>query len=559
MIAMKLTRRQWLTLSASASAGAVVTPVWAQALLRQNPTDLTKRTVRVAVSGLGINGTLSTLREQSNVGKRVLPSIMEPVIASDVLGDLSLQPGLAESWTRISDRVLEVRLRRGVKFHNGDEMTAEDVVFSFGPETMFGDTQPHRGDGIKTIRLDTASAKRTQGTQCPPEVAAVGRRLWPSLEKVEKVDDYTVRFVNALPDVTLEGRLSRMGCDVISKRHYLETGNWHTWAAAPVGTGPFKVKEYKKDQYLVLEKHVDYWQGAAEVDEVHFIVVPEVASRLNGMLAGEYDFATDIPTDQAKTVENSGKLEFVGGPILNHQITCFNKEHPVLKDPRVRLAMSHAIDRQLIVDMMWDGRTQVPKGLQFEFYADMFAKNHQVPAYNPDKARRLLKEAGYQGQVIPYRVLNNYYTGQLQKAQIMTEMWRAVGLNVEMQMVENWSQIHDKSKPKGIRDWSNSAGYNDPVSSLVNQHGPNGQQQQFGEWSNEEFNRLSAELETSTDHAARQRIYERMLHIAEYEDPAFIVVHQTAAFYAKRKDIQWKWSPSFYMDFRRGNTTKVAA
>ena len=556
---MKLTRRQWLTLSASASAGAVVTPVWAQALLRQNPTGLTKRTVRVAVSGLGINGTLSTLREQSNVGKRVLPSIMEPVIASDVLGDLSLQPGLAESWTRISDRVLEVRLRRGVKFHNGDEMTAEDVVFSFGPETMFGDTQPHRGDGIKTIRLDTASAKRTQGTQCPPEVAAVGRRLWPSLEKVEKVDDYTVRFVNALPDVTLEGRLSRMGCDVISKRHYLETGNWHTWAAAPVGTGPFKVKEYKKDQYLVLEKHVDYWQGAAEVDEVHFIVVPEVASRLNGMLAGEYDFATDIPTDQAKTVENSGKLEFVGGPILNHQITCFNKEHPVLKDPRVRLAMSHAIDRQLIVDMMWDGRTQVPKGLQFEFYADMFAKNHQVPAYNPDKARRLLKEAGYQGQVIPYRVLNNYYTGQLQKAQIMTEMWRAVGLNVEMQMVENWSQIHDKSKPKGIRDWSNSAGYNDPVSSLVNQHGPNGQQQQFGEWSNEEFNRLSAELETSTDHAARQRIYERMLHIAEYEDPAFIVVHQTAAFYAKRKDIQWKWSPSFYMDFRRGNTTKVAA
>lgn len=556
---MKLTRRQWLTLSASASAGAAVTPVWAQAQLRQNPTGLTKRTVRVAVSGLGVNGTLSTLREQSNVGKRVLPSIMEPVIASDVLGDLSLQPGLAESWTRISDRVLEVRLRRGVKFHNGDEMTAEDVVFSFGPETMFGDTQPHRGAGIKTIRLDTASAKRTQGTQCPPEVAAVGRRLWPSLEKVEKVDDYTVRFVNALPDVTLEGRLSRMGCDVISKRHYLETGNWHTWAAAPVGTGPFKVKEYKKDQYLVLEKHVDYWQGAAEVDEVHFIVVPEVASRLNGMLAGEYDFATDIPTDQAKTVESSGKLEFVGGPILNHQITCFNKEHPVLKDPRVRLAMSHAIDRQLIVDMMWDGRTQVPKGLQFEFYADMFAKNHQVPAYNPDKARRLLKEAGYQGQVIPYRVLNNYYTGQLQKAQIMTEMWRAVGLNVEMQMVENWSQIHDKSKPKGIRDWSNSAGYNDPVSSLVNQHGPNGQQQQFGEWSNEEFNRLSAELETSTDHAARQRIYERMLHIAEYEDPAFIVVHQTAAFYAKRKDIQWKWSPSFYMDFRRGNTTKVAA
>lgn len=555
---MKLSRRQWLTWSASALATAVVSPAWAQS----KSTDAagnTRRVLRVAVPGLSTGGTLSTLREQSNVGRRVLPSILEPVIAMDVLGDMSLQPGIAESWSRISDSELEVRLRRGVKFHNGDEMTAEDVVFSFGPQTMFGDTQPHRGEAAKTIRTDNASASRSSGTQCPPEVAAVGRRLWPSLERVEAIDRYTVRFVNAMPDLTMEGRLARMGCDVINKRNYLEAGDWQVWAAAPVGTGPFKVKEYKKDQYLILEKHADYWGGAPEVDEVQFLVVPEVASRINGMMAGEYDFATDIPTDQAKTVEKSGKLEFVGGPIINHQITCFDKQHPVLKDPRVRLALAHAIDRQLIVDMMWDGRTVVPQGLQFEFYGDMFARNHKTPAYDPQAARRLLKEAGYKGEVIPYRVLNNYYTGQLQKAQIMVEMWREVGLNVQIQMVENWSQVYDATTQRGIRDWSNSAGYNDPVSSLVNQHGPNGQQQQKGEWSNAEFNRLSAELETSTDPAQRKRIYERMLRIAEYEDPAFMVVHQTAAFYAKRKDLQWKWSPSFYMDFRQGNTTEVRA
>ncbi|MVW71158.1 MULTISPECIES: ABC transporter substrate-binding protein [unclassified Bordetella] len=552
---MNISRRQWLAFTAGVITTAVSTPGWAQH--RDQPSG-GKRILRIAVSGISNNGTLSTLREQSNVGKRVLPSLLEPLIAMDVLGDLSLQPGLAQSWRRIDDKTIEISLRRGVRFHNGDEMTAEDVAFSFGPDVMFGDTPPHRGEGAKTIRTDNAAAHRASGTRCPAEVAAVGRRLWPSLEAVEVLDPYTVRFVNAVPDLTLEGRLARMGCDIISKRQYQEAGDWQAWASAPVGTGPFKVKTYKKDQHLILEKHADYWGGAPEVDEVHFYEVPEVASRINGMLAGEYDFATDIPTDQIKTIESASKLEAVGGPIINHQITCFDKHHPVLADPRVRRAMAHAIDRQLIVEMMWGGRTVVPQGLQFEFYGEMFDRNHHTPEYNPELAQRLLKEAGYQGEVIPYRVLNNYYTGQVQKAQIMVEMWRSVGLNVQMQMVENWSQIYDASSPRGIRDWSNSAGYNDPVSSLVNQHGPNGQQQQKGEWNNEEFNRLSGLLETSTDPAERQRVYARMLRIAEYEDPAYLVVHQTAAFYAKRKDIHWKWSPTFYMDFRRGNTAEVS-
>ena len=551
---MKLNRREMIGLTASLLT-TMALPAWA------NPSKPSgeKRIIRIAASGLTINGTLATLREQSNVGRRILPSILEPVIATDVLGDQSLQPGIIESWKRISDSVIELTLRKGVIFHNGDEMTAEDVAFSFSPQVMFGDTQPHRGDGAKTIRADDHARSSTTGTQCPPEVAAVGRRLWPSLEEVKIIDPLTVQFINAVADPTLEGRLTRMGCDVISKRHYLESGDWHAWAAAPVGTGPFKVKEHKAHQHLILERHAQYWGDTPEVDEVHFYEVPELASRINGMLAGEYDFATDIPTDQIQTVEGSGKLEFVGGPITNHQITCFDKAHPVLQDPRVRLALAHAVDRQMIVDMMWDGRTVVPKGLQFDFYGPMLVEEHNAPAYDPDRARQLLKEAGYNGEVIPYRVLNNYYTGQVQKAQIMAEMWRAVGINVDIQMVENWSQVYDQSSPRGIRDWSNSAGFNDPVSSLVQQHGPNGQQQQIGEWTNEEFNRLSAVLENSTDQNERKQAFARMLQIAEYEDPAFMVVHQTAAFYAKRKDIDWKWSPTFYTDFRKGNTTLVSS
>ena len=148
---------------------------------------------------------------------------------------------------------------------------------------------------------------------------------------------------------------------------------------------------------------------------------------------------------------------------------------------------------------------------------------------------------------------NNYYTNQVATSQILVEMWREVGLNVDIEMKENWQQIFDKSAPRGVRHWSNSAPFGDPVSSLVNQHGPRGQQQQVGEWTNAEFNTLSGALETGTDNEKRRATFRRMLEIAEREDPAYTLLHQTALFYGKRKDIAWNWSPRQSMDFRAGN------
>jgi peptide/nickel transport system substrate-binding protein len=183
----------------------------------------------------------------------------------------------------------------------------------------------------------------------------------------------------------------------------------------------------------------------------------------------------------------------------------------------------------------------------------MFHADWEVPRFDPAEARRLVRESGYRGDPIPYRLLNNYYTNQNATAQVMVEMWRAVGLNVQIEMRENWAQILERSPTRAVRDWSNSAPFNDPVSSIVNQHGPNGQQQQVGEWSNEEMNRLSVELETSTDRERRRAVFRRMLEICEREDPAYTVLHQNATFTAKRRDIRWKASPAFAMDFRATN------
>jgi peptide/nickel transport system substrate-binding protein len=231
----------------------------------------------------------------------------------------------------------------------------------------------------------------------------------------------------------------------------------------------------------------------------------------------------------------------------------FDKNHAQLANPLVRRAFTHAIDRQAIVDSLWAGRTRVPKGLQWEFYGDMFNADWSVPAYDPKLAQDLLKQANYKGDPIPYRLLNNYYTNQVATAQVLVEMWKSVGLNVEIETKENWSQIMERAPNRAVRDWSNSAAFNDPVSSLVAQHGPNGQQQRIGEWTNAELNKLSEFLETSTDRAARKKAFHRMLEIAEREDPAYTVLHQNATFTAKPKSIKWKASPAFAMDFRAGN------
>jgi len=389
--------------------------------------------------------------------------------------------------------------------------------------------------------------------QLPPEVPPVARRFWPALDRVDIVDKYTVRFVNATPDVTLEGRLSTTASGIISARAFDEAESWLDYARKPVGTGPYKIREYRPDNMLILDAHDEYWGGRPPLRTLRIVEVPEVSGRVNGLLAGECQFACDMPPDQITEIERHPGFEVLGGTIPNMRITTFDKNHAQLRDPRVRQAMTHAIDRKTIVESLWAGKTVVPAGLQWPFYDSMYVQGWTVPEFDPGKARELIKAAGYKGDPIPYRLLNNYYTNQVANAQVLVEMWKDVGLNVVIGMKENWSQIFERGDTRGIHDWSNSASFNDPVSSIVSQHGPNGEQQQYGEWTNPEMNTLSVEMETSTDRPRRHAIFGRMLQICEREDPAYTVLHQNATFTAKPKALKWKAAPTFAMDFRAAN------
>lgn len=540
---MLINRRHTLGLLGAAT-GSLILP---RALRAQG----TRREITIAVQKITNNGTLDIWYEQSNVGERIFfPNLWEGLILRDWMGNQGPVPGLATEWKRLDDQTIELKLREGVRFHNGDEMTAEDVVFSFSDERLFAGTPPAGGATLYEENFKPQTAK-----ELPASLPGVARRMWPALRGVEAVDKYTVRFHNATPDVTLEGRLYAHGSQIMNKRAWDEAATYGEWAAKPVTTGPYMVEEYRPDVSLTLVAHDDYWGGRPPLARIRFVEVPEVASRVNGLISGEYDFACDLPPDQIATVAAAPGLEVQSSTIWNHRLSVFNKQNDILADPLVRRAFTHSIDRQMIVDAMWGGETVVPAGLQFDSFktSDMFIEGWTVPEYNPELARDLLKQAGYNGDAIPYRLLNNYYTNQTPTAQIMVEMWAQVGLNVEIQMKENWAQIHDPEGTRGVFDWSASNTINDPNTPMVVQFGPNGEAQQKRNYWNDEVNQLANLMETSTDRAARKKAITRMLEITEREDPAYQVLHQNAVFTGMKSELKWKAAPAFAMDFRQSN------
>ena len=535
-----LTRR-----AATLHAASTALPRFAIAQADQRPS------ITIAVQRIANSNTFDNLREASNVGERTAQMFNERLIEIDWRGDLSQKSGLATAWRRTDEKTAEVTLREGVRFHNGDTLTAEDVAARFSPEGMFGDSRP-TVDG-KTLPHAFSSIVGQGSKELPKEIPPVARRLWPGLDRVEVVDARTIRFHNATPDVTLEGRMAALGSEIVSRRAYSEASTWLEYARKPIGTGPYAIREFKPDTYLQLDAHDSYWAGRPPVKSIRLVEVPEASSRINGLLSGEYHFACDIPPDQIAGIERNRNFEVLGGVIQNHRLTSFDKFHPQLADPRVRLAMAHAVDRQVIVDALWAGRTRVPKGLQWEFFGDMFINDWNTPEYNPARARELLKEAGYKGDPIPYRLLNNYYVNQVPTSQVLVEMWKQVGINVAIEMKESFVQLRDRTLPRGVRDWSAGATLNDPVGSIVSNFGPNGAAQQAREYANDEFSKLCVLLETSADRALRKKAFARMLQIAEREDPAYIMLHQAATFTAKRRDIKWKALPAYQMDFGPGN------
>lgn len=467
---------------------------------------------------------LDPLRLTTNVTFRIAANIYDFLIRTEYGRQKQERrvPGLAESWRQREPRVWEIALRDGVLFHDGGRMTADDVAFSFGPQRMLTDGLPGAG---------------------------VSRQFFSGFEKVEALDQKTVRFTTKAEDPLFEHRLAGWGSQIISRAAFEKTNDWDRWALAPVGTGPYKVVEVKTGEYIRLASHDAYWGGTPPFASITFRIMPEAASRANALLAGDVHLITEVSPDQIPQIEGRPTLEVVGGGINNLRVLNFGTFDGPLKDVRIRRALSLAIDRELIAKEFFAGRVGVPQGYQFAAYGDMFIADFPKPAYDLEAAKRLLREANYSGQPIEYRTTNAYYTAELATAQILQQMWAAAGIRVELKVVENWSQVF--AQPiNAIFNGSINMVYPDMIGALYVLYGPNGFIRfQAKSWKSDEFDEIGRSMQTLTDRGRRRALHKRALEIFAVDDPPGLPLHETGMFYGKRRDVAWAPGPLPYMDF----------
>lgn len=488
---------------------------------------------KLVVGVADLPATLEPGKELSNVGTRVNYNIFDTLIRRDFLsaeggGGSKLVPGLATEWKRLDELTLEVKLREGVTFHNGAPLTVEDVVFTFSPERLSG----------KNAIL--------------PE----GRAYFSILVDVKAIDASTVHFITKAPDPLLEHRISSWASWIVNK------ADWEAKAVKdggipmfPVGTGPFMLDEYKADESIRLVAFDNYFGGTPTAASVTFREIPEPSTRIAGLVSGEFDIITNVAPDQIPQINSYDDIETRSVVLANSHVLSYGTQDPVIKDARVRQAMNLAIDRNLLNEALWGGQAKVPNGHQYPEFGDMYNPDHKGLEYNPERAKELLAEAGYDGGLIKYTTQANYYLNALPAAQAIIEMWKAVGLNVELDVVESFSGLNMSALQ--VRTWSNSTRYPDPVGGLWNLWGPFGNPQRgSGSWAGtenlERFNELGRIIESTVDIKTRQPAAFEMLEIWKTDAPGTIL-YQPLETYGVSKKISWQPYTFYYMDLRPYN------
>jgi len=510
---MKITRRSACLLIAGTIAGAAGAALPYSAYAQSGK--------QVIVAADEIPKQLDPLRYQIYAGFRVMINLYDTLIMTDYKNNGKLIPGLATSWKRIDDKTLELTLRPGVKFHDGSTMTAEDVAFSLSQERI--NTKGSPGYGTAQQFLST-------------------------IADVQVVNPTTVRVISSISDPTIEMRLTAWGSQIISKKAFESAGGWDGFALKPVGTGPFKLANLSPEENRLVA-FADYWGGKPNIDTLIFKGVPELSSRIAGLISGDFDIAVDIPPDQFAPVKNA-KMEIVGGTIPSMRNVKFDTRNPALADKRVRQAMSLAVDREAIVKSLWAGMVEIPNGHQLKSYGELYDPNHPKWEYNPTKAKQLLAAAGYKGEVIPYRIRNNAYGAEVSTAQILVSMWEAVGIKIDLQMKENFGQLL-AFPGTGLRNGADPILVNDPLFGFWRSYN----ESERLVWSNEDFYKAGHILESAMDTPTRKKAVMTMMDIFD-EDPPAIILHTFGFFYGVNPKVKWTPYPHPYMDFRKDNADR---
>lgn len=300
-------------------------------------------------------------------------------IKVDDAGNSSIQPSLAESWD-VSDDGLEYtfHLRQGVKFHNGNDFTAEDVLYTFN-------------------RVLTAQG--TVNSEFIDQIKGASQLLEGSateLEGAEVVDDYTIKVTLKEPFAGFLACISAPGVSIYDSEATEAAGDqFGLDPAVTVGTGPFRFAEWSYNDQLVLVRNEDYWGGQPTLPGVVIHIVPDTETQTMMFENGELDIIDlDFVTDAIDRLQATYPDQIVEGNRMGISYLTMNERIEPFQDVRVRKAFQMAIDRQTILDALYNGLGHVENGI---FPHGLIGFNENLPAihYDPEGARALLAEAGY--------------------------------------------------------------------------------------------------------------------------------------------------------------------
>lgn len=466
---------------------------------------------------------LDAWRSTTVATRRVLVNVYEGLTTLD--GQTAeVIPGLAESWD-ISDDGLTYtfHLRQGVMFHAVDgvtyedrEMKATDVEWSF----------------LRYLTEDTSISEHPEYLSAVVGADAFLAGEADGVSGMRVVDDYTIEMTLAAPNhrfladlinayVVPQEALEALGSDLSNR---------------PVGTGPFVFDRWSRDDQLVLKANPEYWEpGAPSLDEVVFVNVPDATTGLLQYRQGELDVLLDFPTGQLASIQAEYAAEYHESPGLNVRYWGFKMTEPPFADnPALRQAFNHAVDRELLWDVLMEG-ARVPATMGV-LPPDMPAADVEGYAYDPERAKELLAEAGYPNGEGLEPITLYYFASADDATQVaFQDMLAQIGVVIELQKEDNstyWSHIGEPDVKLFLSGWS--ADFADPseVLDFLFAHA-----RDDTKYDNPEVNALLDQARATSDADARNAIY-RQAHEIIMADAPWIVSGYSKISYLLKPNVQ---------------------
>jgi peptide/nickel transport system substrate-binding protein len=444
-------------------------------------------------------------------------------------GTLQPEPALAKSWT-ISDDGLTYtfKLHDGIKFHDGSPFNAEAVKFNF--DRMLDEKNPYHDTGPFPLAF-----------------------FFSSVDKVTAKDKLTVEFKLKEPYAPFLSNLAYPTGLIVSPAAVKKYGK--DFGRHPSGTGAYKFAEWDSNTKVVLTRNDDYWDGAPSLKSIVFRPITDANTRVAEMLSGGIDMMVEVPPDNVATFQqdSSFKVYEQAGPHVWFLI--LNAKEGPFADKRVRQAVNYAINKKALVDNVLQGTAEVAAGPTPPAFSWAYNDKLKPYPYDPDKARKLIKEAGQEGAELTFYVTEGG-SGMLDPvpmgAAIQADLAK-VGLKVKIETYE-WNTFLGKVNPglEGKADMAEMAWMtNDPDTlpylALRTGAWPDKGGFNSGYYSNKKVDELLEKARSSTNQAERAKLYKQMQQIVHDDAPwAFIANWKQNAVTSTRVK-NFKLQPSFFL------------